>query len=492
MKKNTSNNFDFLNLPVKQEFSGGQIQAKGLVDGIRKNAIEILNSLCYVELLERKWESALKSVEKILDLDAENETAKENKVYLDKQIAFHKSMLEEEILFKARVLTKNGSYIQALEILEQMLSENPEHKEAKALYDKVVEFANVDETVRHNVEELQVKDFKQTQSMTTMEESVKSAKKTIPPEELYQEIHLIIDNGQDKEAISKLENLLKQHPNFALAHNDLGVLYFDIDKSKSLAHYEKAVIIEPNNITFQKNLADFYFIEQKRFQDALEIYNNILKINPKDIETLASIGKVCEIFGNYDDAKVFYNNILAIEPWNFKAREMLDNLDSKKTQNFDLRSPEEIYNNAKTMIESGNEQDAIKELITLTTNHPYFAVAHNDLGVLYYNAGNKNKAIEHYETAVRLETGNTTFKKNLADFYLIESHKIEESLKIYVEILDQNPKDLEVLFSIAFISELFDRLDDAKVFYNIILDIEPWNTNARLKIDELENKTFAF
>jgi len=77
-----------------------------------------------------------------------------------------------------------------------------------------------------------------------------------------------------------LGKLLESHPDYALAHNDLGVLLYNKgEKEKALFHYEKAASLKAENITFQKNLADFYYAEMKRPDKAVDLYKKILAIS---------------------------------------------------------------------------------------------------------------------------------------------------------------------------------------------------------------------
>jgi Flp pilus assembly protein TadD len=122
---------------------------------------------------------------------------------------------------------------------------------------------------------------------------------------------------------------------------------------------------------------------------------------------------------------------------------------------------------------------------------PDFVLAHNDLGVLYYNTGNKDKALMHYEQAARLETGNITFKKNLADFYFVEQNRVEDALKLYVDVLAIEPEDVETLLITGHICVSLHKFDDAKVFYNRVLEIEPWNKDVRQNLETLESKRQA-
>ena len=84
--------------------------------------------------------------------------------------------------------------------------------------------------------------------------------------------------------------------------------------------------VQPVNITFIKNLADFYYVELGRVEDAIKLYLKVLNINPKDKETLIIIGHICVSLKKFDDAKVFYDKVLQIDPLNTDARQMLDKL----------------------------------------------------------------------------------------------------------------------------------------------------------------------
>jgi ADP-heptose:LPS heptosyltransferase len=134
-----------------------------------------------------------------------------------------------------------------------------------------------------------------------------------------------ITSGNFNEAINELEKLLEVYPNFAIAYNDLGVIYYyKGDKERALKYYEQAVALNPENNNFQKNLADFYFVELSRTEDAIKIYLKVLATNPEDIEALLAIGKFCVAVEKIDQAKVFFNRVLAIEPQNSIAIQSLN------------------------------------------------------------------------------------------------------------------------------------------------------------------------
>ena len=143
-----------------------------------------------------------------------------------------------------------------------------------------------------------------------------------------------------------------------------------------------------------------------------------------------------------------------------------------------IGSPEELYQTAQGFMEGGREKEAIGALKVFLAVYPDYALAHNDLGVLYYNEGEKEKALKHYAQAAQLEPNNLTFQKNLADFYYFELDRVEEAVKVYYKILEKNPEDLETLLVMGHICIKLDKIDDALDFFNGVLEIDPGNENA--------------
>jgi GT2 family glycosyltransferase/Flp pilus assembly protein TadD len=311
-------------------------------------------------------------------------------------------------------------------------------------------------------------------------------------EKMYQSIQPLLSSSNTEDAIAAVRNMVDLFPAFAQAHNDLGVLlYKQGEKEQALGHYEKAVQLDGANLTFKKNLADFYYVEQGRIEEALKLYVDVLAINPEDVETLLITGHICVGLQRLDDAEVFYNRVLEIEPWNADAQQLLEKIKNPGPVQTAAKTAQEMYQEVQALMAGNDPQAVINALKDLLATYPDFALAHNDLGVLYYNAGDKQSAFSHYERAAQLDPGNITFKKNLADFYFVEQNRVEDALKLYVEVLAIEPEDVETLLITGHICVSLQKFDDAKVFYNRVLEIEPWNTDARDNLATLESKREA-
>ena len=336
----------------------------------------------------------------------------------------------------------------------------------------------------------------------------------------YERIITASRDMEPDEALRTIQNFLKIYPEFAQAHNDLAVLYYQAGNGmKALAHYEKAHKLEPSNITYRKNLADFYFVELDWADDAIQTYLDILKDNPFDVETLNALGTISVQIGRREQARQYFSRTLQLDSINSQARQALQQLGGELAapvqpaqisappvqtpaapavpsaaamqqppapplQNAPIfqeppKSPEQLHRQALELVNSGKSGEARQALQELLAQHPGYAAGHNDLGILCQQGGDLVQARRHHEEALRLQPSNINFQKNLADLLYIACSETEEALKLYVKILGSNPRDIETLKAISNICLEAGKTEDARSFLESILKIEPWNSEAR-------------
>lgn len=336
------------------------------------------------------------------------------------------------------------------------------------------------------------------------------------------------------ERIRHLKDFLKIYPDFARAHNDLAVMYYHADNTlKALAHYEKAHKLDPSNITYRKNLADFYFVELEWTGDAINTYLGILKDNPTDVDSLNALGTISLQIGRKEQARQYFNRTLQVEYNNTEAKLALQQLpvspseapslkqlqhklsqttsqvkaadtigNAVVVQNQSLIPPEaasvqppaasfqslfniapsqpvctseELYKKGMNLVTANRSNEAIQTLETLVAQDSSHALAHNDLGVLYQMQGELQKSREQHEAAVRLNPGNSTFQKNLADLLCSGFGAFEAALEIYVRLFAENSYDVETMKAIAHICLEVNKPDDSRFFLEKALAIKPWD-----------------
>ena len=68
------------------------------------------------------------------------------------------------------------------------------------------------------------------------------------PEEMYDEAIELKEAHKLEAAVEKLESLLAEHPDYALAHNALGVFYGKLDRhEEAVAHAREVCELEPDD-----------------------------------------------------------------------------------------------------------------------------------------------------------------------------------------------------------------------------------------------------
>lgn len=398
--------------------------------------------------------------------------APENTFYLKNLGDFYYVVLkqaEDALAQYEKVLEKDPNSVEALILSGHVSISLHRYAKAQQYYERVLQLDPSNNEVRGLLEKI-------SRSVADPNSSAMSV------DDLFNAAQSKIQYGDPAAAISLLEQLVLQDDTHAIAHNDLGVLSYDMgNMDKALIHYQKAAALMPENETFQKNMADFYWVQKRDPQTALKYYIQALKLNPQDVEAQISCGQICLSVGQPGDAMDFFNAVLQVEPWNEDAQQLI----SLAEQGATVAHCDLPQSGAST----NDSQNAILNLRQLLAASPENAEAHNDLGVLYFEAGDKNIALQCYEQAVKLDPRNENYCKNLADFYLVEQRRVEDAMKLYLRVLEDNPKDVEALMATGMVCSSIGKTEDAQHFYHRVLEIEPRNQSAQIALNDLNTMT---
>jgi radical SAM superfamily enzyme YgiQ (UPF0313 family)/Flp pilus assembly protein TadD/MoaA/NifB/PqqE/SkfB family radical SAM enzyme/SAM-dependent methyltransferase len=260
----------------------------------------------------------------------------------------------------------------------------------------------------------------------------------------YTDAQALVQKGNIEGALIALIDIIHTQPDHAGAHNELGFLYHQKqDRVLALMHYEQAVALDPQNRIALRNLADFYYVEMGRVEDAQLLYSRILSIQPEDLEVLQILANICVSQKQLAAANTVFAKILRLMPENTDARNAIEAISKYRHDTITQVTPEHLHKESVVLSNAGLLEESVSLLENLVGSHPEFALAHNDLGVLYGNLGDFQTAHEHYLQAVALDPSNVTFQKNLADVMFIALGRTDEAIKIYSAILERKPDDQE-------------------------------------------------
>lgn len=145
----------------------------------------------------------------------------------------------------------------------------------------------------------------------------------------------------------------------------------------------------------------------------------------------------------------------------------------------------QLYETVEKSLQTMTSEAAIERINQFIQEYADYPQAQNDLAVLLYQQGELLQALGRFERAVRLAPGNSTYRKNLASFYFVELGWTDDAILIYTDLLKENPADTEILGALALISSRIGRAEEAEHFLRRILDLEPWNNDARSMLSSI-------
>jgi Flp pilus assembly protein TadD len=272
-------------------------------------------------------------------------------------------------------------------------------------------------------------------------------------------------------------------PDVALDHKDLGVHYHRSGENLlALANYEKANRLQPSNSTIIKNLAEFYAVELGWVDDAIMMLTEQLRTTPQDDEVLVTLGLISEQVGRPDEARAFFKQALTLRPDDTAIRDALAGLVGPVSAAEYRSAASPAISQQLPGISAPEPEEYVEEVAALRQallRNPSDAVANNNLGVIRSRQGNFAEAATLYERAVTADPANPMYRKNLADVYYSALSRTDDAVEIYTTLLKQYPRDTEVLTATAIISKANNLYDQAKIFIEKVLELEPWNSDAR-------------
>jgi tetratricopeptide (TPR) repeat protein len=110
----------------------------------------------------------------------------------------------------------------------------------------------------------------------------------------------LVESGKDFERAIKLD------ARNAVAHNNLGVVYYKLHKyPKAVKQYEKALQLVPDDASFYNNLGAAYF-SLKQFEKAVEAYNRAVQLDPDILDRTARNGVQAQMSSPEDRAHYDY------------------------------------------------------------------------------------------------------------------------------------------------------------------------------------------
>lgn len=196
------------------------------------------------------------------------------------------------------------------------------------------------------------------------------------------------------------------------------------------------------------------------YEDAKKCFEQILKLTPKDINTLLNLAQLLEQQGNYEEAIEIYNKILSQNDKDILAYLRIGNIYSKQGK---YESALEILEKAKQI-----SPENIQIECSITRNKIELCDSESD---------EYKQLIDEYANFEGKEDLPNDFKFNLAKFYAKDGN-IEGALEYCQKAIEESEHDVEAYQLQGLIKLISRDIAGAKNSLSIALNLQPSNTET--------------
>lgn len=230
------------------------------------------------------------------------------------------------------------------------------------------------------------------------------------------------------------------------------------DYTNATIYGEKAMKIDESNKYYKKYMGELY-TKQKRFKEAQEIYENLAKRQPYDVENYLDLSNTYILQGKYNDAIEIYNKIektigMSEEITRQKQliylkQEKLDKAieEGNKLIDSEPNEPEYIIQQAQILIQNNRYEQAVKMIEKALSINPDFGQGHVLLAEIYRKQGDMAKCNEELKVAFANKNLSAEVKFKLLSSYMlmlkedVSDKTLENIMGLTQDLIRQNPKE---------------------------------------------------
>ncbi|WP_342730470.1 tetratricopeptide repeat protein [Bradyrhizobium sp. B117] len=221
--------------------------------------------------------------------------------------------------------------------------------------------------------------------------------------------NLLARRKQFDDAIGEFRHVLRQRPDFAAAHCNLGVVLFDLSAFEECERcYREALRLDPAFADVHNNLGGL-LIKLGRLDEAEVNLREACKLKPAFAGALNNLGDLLRLQGRLEEAEAYSREALRLEPDYFPAQLTLGNALREAGRFHDAEPcyrgalahdpalPEALNNLGAVLFDLGRPDESIQTLRTAVSQRPDYADAHFNLAASLLLAGQFDEGWREYE-----------------------------------------------------------------------------------------------
>lgn len=251
---------------------------------------------------------------------------------------------------------------------------------------------------------------------------------------------------------AELERIIATHPT-AAAYDALGAHFGQRQQhSCALNAFHAAVRLEPRSWEAHYNLA-LALLQNKQADSAIRELRTASTLRPENLQIPMAIGIASNQTGRPQQAEEAFRQVLKVQPGSVRALAGLSEAllaEKRYTAVIDTlaNAPDDevLRLNLAIAYSKNNQLDqALEILAAIVKEHPDYAQAHLNLGVLYTQQTNYRLAAAEFQQALKIDPENDAARASYIKALIVLA-QLDDALPIAEENLKRNPRDAEALY----------------------------------------------
>ena len=463
------------------------------------DSVKALSNLGVALLGLGRFDKAEKQLLRATKLDSRNIYALQNLAE-----TFRKQGRFEEAFDSFRKITNiDPEFVLAYVGMGYALFGLKQNKEAVDVATKAISL-NPAPSIASSVYLLKGRAFRKLDQFKEAEENLRQAIKIDPSnvEPLQELAETFRKQGRFEEAVDSFRKVTNIDPEFVLAYVGMGYALFGLKQNKEAVDVAtKAISLNPapsiaSSVYLLKGRA---FRKLDQFKEAEENLRQAIKIDPSNVEPLQELANLLIKQKRFEEANKYLARVKELNPDN--KHTLLNFAESLRQQ----ERYEEAFELYKEVIEIDSEfaiahagmgqvlfqmkqfdesVESLSHALSLEPNSSNSAALNLILGIAYHELGHIEKASEHYEIAIQIDSRQWEALDRLA-ILRIGQKRYENALGLYRNLLEIKPDNAKIFANIGVSLAYLKRYDEALQNFERALALDPTLKSAQNGIEQM-------
>ncbi len=281
----------------------------------------------------------------------------------------------------------------------------------------------------------------------------------------------LVIQGQNEAGIASAERALRHHPDYALAHLNLGGIYFRLQQfEKAEQHLLRAIELDPQQASLHRRLADLYRTTQ-RPELAVESIRRASQLLPASAALSYLLGMSQEQAGDESAAFASYRRASELDPSLLEAWERISALGEKIEPELGTVARARLGGLQALEPQMANQFGQLRHAILSSPEDPS---QHYRLGAFLLQHDMPAEALNRLQRAAVLQPGDARLLNHIGGL-LMRAERLDDALPFYMRASEVNPDDATGLMNAGALRAMQEKIDEALTLIERALERSPNN-----------------